>query len=201
MNESHETIVLDEVLYAFRCTNRMPTPAVVREWCGRYPRFARAIMDEALVWVEQDTMAKLQPHPEDEEAVVETARAAALQAVKRPVAHIVPPKTLSEAITLRGTTESEVARQLGMPRSVLSRVLRGQVMGATIPPAFTTAFATLIDMAEDWITGRYAETRVAVFGDDRMKERDGNRAVSFQEAISDAADADEAQRCFWLEEA
>lgn len=205
-----ETNLLEDVLFAFRHENEWPTPAVVLEWTNRYPRFTKEIREAAVLWAEMEMQAALnQPSPDDERLVMD-ARSAALNALygtsnARPRA--AEARTIADAVRQTGTTAAELGRQMSLPASVVSLVVRGKIMGASIPEAFSQMLARLLGREVDWVRGRYPGGVIAAYGLPTESTRtpttvsvSDTTELTFQEAVMDAAGMDEAQRRFWLEE-
>lgn len=199
------TALLDDVLFAFRQENALPTPDVVDEWRARYPRFAEAISEEAVLWAEQEMMASLHREEHDDVQATADAEAWAAAAVERAAVRTVEPPpaaSLADALCLAGLDQDGAARQLGFPRSVMVRIIRGDVMGATIPQTFTTMFARLLGRCEEWLYDRYPATLATAQGSEcQTSARSGFGTISFQHALADAEDANDEERRFWLEDA
>ncbi|PWS37133.1 hypothetical protein DFH01_09705 [Falsiroseomonas bella] len=204
MNKDADAVLLDEVLFAFRRDNALPTPDAVSDWCRRHPRFAEDIQEEAMLWAEEEMMAALHRHLPEDEAVVQEARARAVKAVEHGAARVAAASsdTFADALRSAGIDQAEAARQLGMPASVLKRLIRGEIMGATIPQTFTYMLSRLLGQAEEWVLARYPATLAAAQDAScRPTPGAGFGTISFQEAVADADDATEEERAFWLEEA
>lgn len=203
--------LLEDVLFAFRHEHERPSPDAVLEWTTRYPRFANEIREAAALWAEMEMQAKLnRPSPDDEKLVMEARSAAlnALHSASKARSGAAEPRTLSEAIRQNGTTAAELGRQLSLPATVISQVVRGKIMGATIPEAFTRMIARLLGQEADWVRKCYPGGVIAAY-DLRRGEASPPTPISastaaeltFQEAVMDASGMDEAQRRFWLEDA
>jgi hypothetical protein len=202
--------LLEDVLFAFRCKNERPSIDAVLDWTSRYPRFANEIREAAVLWAEMETQEDLnRPSPDDERLVAE-ARSAALSALHRasvPRPHAAEARSLAEAVRHAGVTAAELARQMSLPASVVSQVVRGKIMGATIPETFTRMLARLLGREIEWVRGHYPGGVIAAYsavsgnGQTIGVSTSNSAELTFQESVMDANGIDEAQRRFWLEEA
>jgi hypothetical protein len=208
MTMEHQDIpvLLDDVLFSFRRANTSPTPAAVEAWVALYPRFAWEIQEEAALWAEMELAHHLHRHAAEDERLVKEARSAAVNALfqgrnvhSKPTLDV---NTLVDAAELVGITLVDVARQMGLPVSVLYQVNQGIIMGASIPKAFTRMLARLLAQREDWVLGSYPASAIAAHGMARaILAQDQAASKTFQEAVMEATQTDEAKRRFWMEEA
>ena len=206
-----ETEVLDDVLFEFRRENNVPTPEAVEAWAARYPRFAQEIRKAATMWAEMEMEALLNRPSDDDESLVMEARSAALNALHRAsnqrtqstaIGHEV--RTLSDAVGATRLSVAELARQISLPATVLSQIVRGKIMGATIPETLTRMLAHLLGKEADWIRNCYPGGVMTAY-ETASRPPSGISSsevtdLTFQEAIMDVSGLNEEQRLFWLEE-
>jgi len=97
----------------------------------------------------------------------------------------------------------EMSRQMSLPRTVMSQLVRGDIMGASIPETLTEMLSRLLRQTVDWIRARYPASLVAAYGDECGSRVARERAATtiFQDAVMNAHDVSDAQRSFWLGEA
>jgi hypothetical protein len=95
-----------------------------------------------------------------------------------------------------------MSRQMSLPRSVLAKLIRGDIMGASIPHTLTEMVSRLIRQTVEWTSTRYPPTLVSPYGDDFGNRMGHDRAatMTFQDAVTNAPETDDEQRVFWLEE-
>ncbi len=209
-----ETMLLEDVLFSLRQQNDSPTPEAVQEWVARYPQFAREIGEAAIAWAEMELQAKLhRPSPADEDSLAMTARSAILDALRRAPGRrqtSADVSTLADAVRQRGLSASDLGRQMALPTPVVSGVLRGRIMGATIPETFTRMLARALTVETPWVKERYpsgiAMAYVAPMGISSfmnaspVRPADAEAAnLTFQQAVLEVEGMDEGQRSFWLE--
>lgn len=206
MHKNPSILLLDDVLLDFRKENPGPTPAAVADWCARFPRFTDEIAEEAVLWAEEEMNAALHRTTKRDERLYATVRSAALNSLhhartERVAAMLV--NTIAEAMEAVGIGVSEMSRQMSLPRSVVSQLVRGDIMGASIPHTLTEMVSRLIRQTVEWTRARYPATLVAAYGNDcgRRATHDRAATLTFQDAVVNAPEIDDAQRTFWLEEA
>ena len=207
MSDNPSTLLLDDVLFRFRQESSGPTPAAVADWRTRFPRFADEIAEEAILWAEEEMNAKLHRTTERDERLYAVVKSAALNSLynarieRETTTRQVT--TLAEAMEAVGTDVSEMSRQMSLPRSVVSHLVRGDIMGASIPQTLTEMVSRLIRQSVEWISARYPATLVAAYGDDcdNRSRHQRTATMTFQDAVMNAPETDDAQRKFWLEEA
>jgi hypothetical protein len=143
---------------------------------------------------------------ERDESLYAAVRSAALNALHRAqtardAARQV--NTIADAMEAVGIDVSEMSRQTSLPRSVASQLVRGDIMGASIPHTLTEMVSRLLRQTVEWTRARYPATLVAAYGHDCGSQVTHDRAatMTFQDAVMNAPDTDDAQRSFWLEEA
>lgn len=205
-----EVSLLEDVLFAFRQEFGRPTPEAVRVWTSRYPRFAADIREAATLLAEMELQAALNRPSPDDERLVAAARSSALDALHR--ASAAAPAagdalTLADALRTVAFTADDLGRQMSLAPSIISQVVRGKVMGATIPEMFTCMLARLLGRDVDWVRGRYPGGVIAAYaapsaaGYVRSNVSTVDTSdLTFQEVVMDANGMDESQRRYWLQE-
>jgi hypothetical protein len=209
-----EAMLLEDVLFSLRQNDERPTPEAVQDWIARFPQFAKEIQEAAAVWAEMELHAALhQPSAADERLVAE-ARSAILNALRRSSQQrpgLVDVSTLTEAVRQRGVSTSDLGRQMALPTPVVSGVIRGRIMGATIPETFTRLLAYALGVEPSWIKERYSSGVAMAYlaVTDACSPYNAARPVraaadevaclTFQQAVMESESMDEAQRSFWLE--
>ncbi len=200
--ENTNSLLLDDVLTGFRREEPGPAPAAVAAWCKRFPRFADEIAEDAMLWAEENLNASLHRETARDDSLYAAVGSAALNALYRSPSTPAPGReavTLGDALDASGLSIPEAARQMSLPRSVVSKLIRGDIMGASIPGTLTEMLARLLRRSFEWTQARYPATVVQAFAEGVTGRR--TATLTFQDAIADAHDAEDAQRTFWLEEA
>jgi hypothetical protein len=205
MHNNPSTLLLDDVLLGFRRDNFGPAPAAVADWCARFPRFADEISDEAILWAEENMNASLYRPKERDESLYAAVRSTALNSLHRARAERESGRqvnTFADAMIAAGIDVPEMSRQMSLPRSVMSQLVRGDIMGASIPHTLTEMLSRLLRQTVDWTRACYPATLVAAYGNDCGQVTHKHAAtMTFQDAVMKSSDIDDAQRTFWLEDA
>jgi hypothetical protein len=195
---------LEDVLFAFRAQNERPSREAVEHWTARYPQFATEIREAAALWAESNVQETVYRPSREDESLVAEARSRALNALHRSSATQPParvPRNLGEAVRQAGTTVAEISRQISLPTSVVSKVIRSKIMGATIPDTFTRMVARLLGREVDWVRGCYPPGIAAAYGSNGATGITASTSVelTFQEAVTEAFGMSDEQRRFWLD--
>ena len=148
--------------------------------------------------------ASLHRETERDERLYATVRSAALNSLhharsSRGVAN--EADTLADAMELVGVGVPEMARQMSLPKSVVARLVRGDIMGASIPRTLTEMLSRLLRQSIDWTLARYPASLIPAYGNAEGVTHHRPATLTFQDTILDAPDIEDEQRTFWLEEA
>ncbi len=203
MNEHNRMDELDEVLFAFHRACANPSADEIIAWTSRYPQFADDIRAHAAIlkdWAARRDLPAGEPH----ELMLTRARSRALDAlynaeVAERSGTNASQRSFEQMMQARGTDVPELARELGIARSVLADLVSGGMRapaGWRLIDALTYALAVTEDAFQSALQLALRSPRLG------HAKADGTPSVvarSYEEIIRDSSMPQERQR-YWLGE-
>ena len=203
MTEHNRMDELDEVLFAFHQACANPSADEIIAWTSRYPQFADDIRAHAAIlkdWAARRDLLTDEPH----ELMLTRARSRALDALynaevtERSDANA-SQRTFEKMMQARGTDVPELARELGVARSVLADLVSGGMRapaGRRLIDALTYALDVTEDAFQSALQFALLSPRLG------HAKADGTPSIvarSYEEIIRDSSMPPERQR-YWLGE-
>jgi hypothetical protein len=203
MTDQNRMDELDEVLFAFHQACANPSAAEIIAWTDRYPQFAEDIRAHAAILKDWAARRDL-PADEPDEIMLARARSRALDAlynaeVARRAEVSASPRSFEQMMQARGTNVPELARELGIARSVLADLVSGGMrapVGKRLADALMHALAMTADAFDSALQ---AALRAPHLGHAKADETPSLMPRSYVEIIKDSAMPPERKR-YWLDE-
>lgn len=202
----------DEILVAFaEALEASATPAVVRDWMGRYPAQAKAIaryaadrlrpgtgsfgqaFGDAAVANAPVSAVRLRQIAQD---VIRSRRMAAVNASPSPL------RSLLDAARERGMEAEEAASRLDVPFGVFVKLHRRLISPESVPATFVRRLAEAVGRTADEVSAYLRQPPTLAAG--ASYRADSTPTVGTQESFADALRSDpeatSAQTARWLAE-
>ena len=203
MTEQNRIGELDEVLFAFHQACANPSADEIIAWTSRYPEFAEDIRAHAAILKDWAARRSL-PADEPDELMLTRARSRALDALYN--AEVAQrsdvnksQRSFEQMMQARGTDVPQLARELGIARSVLADLVSGGMrapVGKRLVDALTYALAVTEGAFQAALRLALRSPRLG------HAKADGAPSIvarSYKEIINDSSMPPERQR-YWLGE-
>ena len=203
MTEQNQIDELDEVLFAFHQACANPSADEIISWTSRYPQFAEDIRAHAAILKDWAARRSL-PADEPDELMLTRARSRALNALyNAEVAQRsdvnASQRSFEQMMQARGTDVPQLARELGIARSVLADLVSGG-MRAPVGKRLVDALTYALGITEaTFQAALQLALRSPQLGHAKADGTPSIVARSYKEIIKDSSMPQERQR-YWLGE-
>lgn len=201
MKKENENLSLEEVLVAFHEAFTNPSVADIAKWAQDYPQFEQEIISHAAMLKDWEATEKLGFTPDNRLLSIGQSRTMDLLHKARAASKTesVVERTFHELLRDTGTNIPDLARSLGIARSVLSDLVNGRMklpVGVRLADALMQTWNISKETVQQAALAALSKPRLG------MAKADQNakvNALSYEEIVT-ASSMSESRKKFWLGE-